>query len=191
MTHDKKEKTGEEEEKKEEQSGDAGKTGDTGEPSAEPSDETKNLRGQLLRLKAEFDNYRRRVEREKEMRYRYGKQAVLSRVIDLVDVLDNAVRQSEDTSHPGKVVDGLKLLNREFTSFIEKEGIRPIESTGRKFDHDLHETVGFQEKEGTEDDTVLYEVQRGYMQDNEVLRHAKVIIVKNKKSNKDPESKGD
>jgi molecular chaperone GrpE len=114
----------------------------------ENKEEIQGLRSQLIRLKAEFDNYRKRVEKEKELRFSYGKQTVLMKLIDLVEIFNNAVEHTKDSKNLKEVVKGLKLIHKEFMSFIMKEGIKPIETTGLKFNPDLHEIVGFKQNNG-------------------------------------------
>jgi len=142
--------------------------------------EIRDLRGQLIRLKAEFDNYRRRVEKEKELRFSYGKQSILTKLIDLVEIFDKAVEHTKDSRNAGDVAEGLKLIHKEFVSFITKEGVKPMETTGTKFNHNLHEIVGFEETGADKEDIILKEVQRGDLCDGEPIRPAKVIVGRNK-----------
>lgn len=149
--------------------------------------EIQNLHGQIIRLKAEFDNYRKRVEKEKELRFSYGKQTILIKLIGLVDIFDNALNHAKDSKHLKDVADGLKLTHKEFTSFIAKEGVKPIETIGLKFNPDCHEIVGFEQSEDGKENIILHEVQRGYLCNDEVIRPAKVIVAK--KKDKTEESK--
>jgi molecular chaperone GrpE len=152
----------------------------------ENKEEIQGLRSQLIRLKAEFDNYRKRVEKEKELRFSYGKQTVLMKLIDLVEIFNNAVEHTKDSKNLKEVVKGLKLIHKEFMSFIMKEGIKPIETTGLKFNPDLHEIVGFKQNNGDEEENIiLQEVKPGYLCDDEVIRPAKVIVSKKEEETKE------
>jgi molecular chaperone GrpE len=146
--------------------------------------ELKDLNSQLLRLRAEFDNYRKRVEKEKEMSFNFGKQSVLFKLINLIDIFDNALKQFVKTENLdiNNVIEGIKLIHKEFISFILKEGICPIESIGKKFSPIYHEIVGYEYNDECEENTIIREIQTGYMCDEEVIRPAKVIVSKKNES---------
>jgi len=148
------------------------------EQESEKDKEIKNLYSQLLRLKAEFDNYRKRVEKEKQERFLYGKQVVLSKIVEFTDVFDKAVEVSANKNDIENILSGLELLRKEFYSFLEKEGIKFINSVGDKFDPNLHEVVGYELIEDKDEDIVLKEIQKGYKFEDYVLRPAKVIVSK-------------
>ncbi|MFN3966468.1 MAG: nucleotide exchange factor GrpE [Endomicrobiia bacterium] len=142
--------------------------------------EIKNLYSQLLRLRAEFDNYRKRVEKEKNERFLYGKQVILSKIVEFTDVFDKAIEVSKDKKDIENVLSGLELLRKEFYNFLEKEGIKFINSVGDKIDPNLHEVIGYELTEDKEDGIILKEIQKGYKFDDHVLRPAKVIVSKRK-----------
>ncbi len=151
-----------------------------GEVALEKDKEIKNLYSQLLRLKAEFDNYRKRVEKEKQERFLYGKQTVLSKIVEFTDIFDRAIEVSNDKRDIENILSGIALLRKEFYSFLEKEGIKFINSIGEKFDPNLHEVIGYEITEDKEDDIVIKEIQKGYKFEDYVLRPAKVIVSKKK-----------
>jgi molecular chaperone GrpE len=146
---------------------------------------------QLLRLRAEFDNYRKRVEKEKEHKFNIGKETVLIKVVDLVDIFDKALDSAKKTHNVKDTIHGLELLRKEFGTFLDKEGIKPIDCMGKKCDILFHEIIGTEETDDCAEDTVVKEVQKGYMFNNEdVIRSSKVIIAKpKKKKNKEEENK--
>ena len=148
------------------------------EQESEKDKEIKNLYSQLLRLKAEFENYRKRVEKEKQDRFLYGKQIVLSKIVEFTDIFDKAIEVSTDKKDIENILSGLELLRKEFYLFLEKEGIKFINSLGEKFDPNLHEVVGYELTEDKDEDIVLKEVQKGYKFGDYVLRPAKVIVSK-------------
>jgi molecular chaperone GrpE len=156
-------------------------------PEQQADNELQGLRSQLLRLKAEFDNYRRRVEKEKEMQYLYGKQSVLMKIVSLMDIFNNALKHTEDSQNIQQVKHGIKLLHKEFSSFISKEGIDPIPAVGKKFDPERHEIVGLEEtgEDGSEN-MILHEVQQGFASGDWIIRPSRVIVSKKKEKTENP-----
>ncbi|PIV52601.1 MAG: nucleotide exchange factor GrpE [Elusimicrobia bacterium CG02_land_8_20_14_3_00_37_13] len=152
----------------------------------EKEEENQNLYNQLLRLRAEFDNYRRRTEEEKNRKFILGKETILIELIGLIDIFDKAIDSADKSSDIKKVVEGIHILHKEFVSFLKKEGVQPVETKNRKFDTNYHEIVEYEESDEIEEGSILKEVQRGYIFQNDVIRPAKVIV--SKKSVK-PETK--
>ncbi|MBI3549369.1 MAG: nucleotide exchange factor GrpE [Elusimicrobia bacterium] len=140
---------------------------------------------QLLQLKAEFENYRKRIDRERPEYVKLGKAQLWERLLPVYDVLFQAHEQVLKLSSAGagdakSVVAGLELVFKEFTRIFESEGISPIETVGKPFNHDSHDVLGTVETEEHPDGTVVEELQRGYMWQGRVLRPAKVRIAKAK-----------
>jgi molecular chaperone GrpE len=155
--------------------------------------QNKELYRQLLYLKAEFDNFRRRTEEEKEKKFFLGKVNVVEKIISLyemfslaIDSIKNIERQNSSNSEIKQVLEGIKLLYKEFENFFEKEGIKKIDCLGKQFDHTYQEVVEFEENKDMEDNTVIGVISDGYIMsfDDEeyVLRPAKVKVVKNTKT---------
>src|SRR5437773_4726673 len=114
---------------------------------------------QLLRLKAEFENFRKRVEREKTEARAWGKQEVLMELISLVDVFEQAMVQAHKAQDLKQVVHGVEMLHKSFAQFLKTEGLQPIDVVGKPFDPHLAEAL---EQEEVEDDRVgqvLNEIQ--------------------------------
>jgi len=132
---------------------------------------------QLLRLKAEFENYRRRVEKEKEKIYLRGKETILIKLITILDTLEQAERNIISTSKIEDVREGLKLIHTDFVSFLKDEGVEPIETIGKKFDPQFHEVIEHEETD-KEEGLILEELQKGYIFNGLVIRPTKVKIAK-------------
>ncbi|HAH08203.1 MAG TPA: nucleotide exchange factor GrpE [Elusimicrobia bacterium] len=159
-------------------------------PSA-PSDKEKELFDQILRLKADFENYRKRVDRDKPSWERHGKVQLLGKLLPLYDVLlsahEQAVRHGETLAKAddgqktvSELVRGLELIFKEFTKLFESEGVKVVETVGKPFDFNLHEVLGQVETDAHPEGTVVEELARGYTLDGAVLRPAKVRIAKKK-----------
>lgn len=136
---------------------------------------------QLLRLKAEFENYRKRVEKEKEKIYLHGKETILLKLAAVLDTLEQAEKSLQNKNEKLKtedIISGLKLIILDFRNFLGNEGLEPIESVGKKFDPHFHEVVEQEEREDLEEGIILEELQKGYLFNEHVIRPAKVKIAK-------------
>lgn len=161
---------------------------------AEKDKLAKEYYDQLLRLKAEFENYRKRVDREKAELARYAKSEMLGRLLALFDVLSAA--HAEIGKNPGAdgkqrveaLSRGVEMLLKEFQKLFSSEGVQPMDAQGKAYDHERHDVMGAVEREDLEDGTVVDVLQPGYLLDGKVLRHAKVRI--SKKPAKKDDSKG-
>ncbi len=140
---------------------------------------------QLIRLRADFDNFRKRTEREKAEAQAWGKQQIVLPLLSLIDVLDQAISQARTAKDPGQIVKGLEFLQKGFTSFLKSEGIEPIEAVGKAFDPHLAEAVDQQEVDGDDVGNVLGEIQKGYRFQGRVLRPSRVRVGIAKKDAKD------
>ena len=96
---------------------------------------------QLLRLQAEFDNYRKRVEKEKAEARQWGKQDVLMPLLSLVDIFEQAISQAQHAKDVKQVSQGLGFLYKNFASFLKTEGLTPIDVVGKDYDPHLAEAV--------------------------------------------------
>lgn len=135
------------------------------------------LTDRLIRLHAEFENYRRRMQREKEEVALYGNQRLL---LNLLPVLDNLERALATPPTPGdeRLRQGVELTARSFQAILEKEGITPIEAVGTPFDPNLHEAMMTEEDPEQEDGVVLAEFQKGYRLGDRVIRASMVKVNK-------------
>jgi molecular chaperone GrpE len=131
---------------------------------------------QLLRLRAEFDNFRKRSEREKADARMYGKQEVLMPILSLIDVFEQALAQARAAKDHRQVVKGLEMLHKNFGQFLKTEGIEALSVVGKPFDPQLSEAVEQQETDDGDVGKVLGEIQRGYAYRGQVLRPSRVRV---------------
>jgi molecular chaperone GrpE len=158
---------------------------DPGSPEAQPAsddnealaaleEECASLKDQLLRSRAEFENFRKRTSREVE---RIRKTAAESLIHELLAVLDNlelALRNAEDPKDP--MVQGVRLVHRQFMETLARNGLEPIEALGQRFDPNVHEAVAQAPSDAVEPDRVIEEFQRGYRLGGQILRPSKVLV---------------
>ncbi len=136
--------------------------------------EKQELTGRLLRLQADFDNYRKRMRMEKETLEEYANFGFIQKLLPVLDNLERASSASAEARDA--VVEGLSMITRQFTEILEKEGVVPIECRGKPFDPNYHEAV-LQEKDSEHaPGTVLQEIQKGYLMKDKVLRVSMVKV---------------
>ena len=137
-------------------------------------DELRREHDMYLRALADFDNYRKRVERERSPPDRSGKREVLRSLLDVLDNFDRAFSHIGDA--PSSVSQGVRLLQRQILALLEAQGVLPLKSLGETFNPELHEAIGTVKSEEVEPGAVADEVQRGYRWGDEVLRPARVRV---------------
>jgi len=143
---------------------------------------------QLLHLKAEFENYRKRVDRDRPEWVQMGRAALLDKLLPLYDLLLQAherIAKAPAGDANEDIAKGLELIFKEFTKVFESEGVAVIESVGKPYHYDLHEALGSVETDQYPEGTVIEELQKGYTFKGKVLRPARVRIAKaiNKEDN--------
>jgi molecular chaperone GrpE len=138
---------------------------------------------QILRLQADFENYRKRSEKEKKDYLDWGKEKILLRQVGISDVLQQALRSAKSGNNIESVIAGLEMINKEFSKVLKEEGVEEIQC--ETFDPNTCEALEYVESE-KEDGRVLEVYQRGYKINGRLARVAKVRVAKNIKP---PESR--
>ncbi|HEY2974776.1 MAG TPA: nucleotide exchange factor GrpE [Pyrinomonadaceae bacterium] len=136
--------------------------------------DTERERG--LRMLAEFDNYRRRTKQERALAEQDGKREVLLALLDVMDDFDRALLHVGDASDA--VAGGLRLIHQRFNDVLQSNGITPFDSEGKPFDPTVHEAMTVIDSDGEESGTVYTEHRRGYFINGELLRPARVAVLK-------------
>jgi len=138
----------------------------------EKNQKIEELTDTLKRLQAEFENFKKRVDREKIEFVKYAHADVIASMLFVLDSFEIALKNTTDKE---KFVEGVKIIYAQLYSVLEAEGLKPIKATGEKFDPYKHEVLMKQESEKPEG-TVLEEFQKGYMLNDKVLRFSKVKV---------------
>jgi molecular chaperone GrpE len=138
------------------------------------------LQDRHLRLQAEFDNYRKRQQREREELNRQAKERILGELPAVVDNLERALRHAGAAgAAPETLAQGVELVGKQLQEVLTRFGVEPIAAIGSKFDPRLHEAMARIETAGDPPDgTVTEEYRRGYLLDGKVLRPALVAVAK-------------
>ena len=138
--------------------------------------EKNELADRLLRTMAEFDNYRKRVTREKEGLVKYGIERISLEILPVVDNFERALEQSQQATDVDPVIDGLKMILKQLVTALEKFEIKPFNSIGEQFSPEIHEAMAQQEHPDHADNSVIEQLQKGYMLGKKMLRPARVIV---------------
>jgi len=139
----------------------------------------------LLRLAAEFDNYRKRVEKEKEELVKFGKEELLIELLGILDSFDLAVTATKNEKNQERSIrEGVELIRKQLRELLEKEGIKKIDSVGQQFDPDLHHAVEYQESDKHKDNEIIQEIRPGYLIHERAIRPAMVVVARAKKQDK-------
>jgi len=136
--------------------------------------EKEELMHRLLRLQADFDNFRKRTRAEKEEMVDYAAFDLVCRLLPVIDNLERACVSTETCSQG--LVEGIVMITRQFKDLLEKEGVKAIECKGKTFDPAYHEAVMREESSDHAPDTVVDELQKGYMIKDRVLRPSMVKV---------------
>jgi molecular chaperone GrpE len=141
---------------------------------------------QLVRLKADFENYRRRSEKEKKDCLDWGKEKILVKQISIDDVLQQALESAKAGNNIESIIVGLEMISKEFSKMLKEEGVEEIQC--EKFDPNMCEALDYSES-GEEDGKVLEIYQKGYKMNGKLIRAAKVKVSKNSKDKVETEIK--
>jgi molecular chaperone GrpE len=139
-------------------------------------DEVRHEHEMYLRALADFDNYRRRVERDRAGAARAGKKELLLSLLEVLDSFDRALDHVGGA--PDAFLEGLRAIHRKMLSLLEAQGVTPIDTLREPFDPELHEAVGSVVSDEYEAGSIVDEVQRGYRWGGELLRAPRVRVVR-------------
>jgi molecular chaperone GrpE len=142
-----------------------------------PDAELAELKDRYVRLYAEFDNYRKRLQKEKEELIKYGNESLLDGLLPVIDNLEMALKHATDTTDG--LVKGVEITLRELLRVLEKFGVVPIPAAGRTFDPAVHHAMSQVERADLADKTVVEEFRKGYTYGDRVLRPSLVAVSKN------------
>ncbi|MEM7826850.1 MAG: nucleotide exchange factor GrpE [Candidatus Aenigmatarchaeota archaeon] len=135
---------------------------------------------QIKYLQADFDNYRKSLEKEKEKIREFANESLIKELLIILDDFESALHFVENE----KSKEGLNMLYRKFFKILEDHGLKKIEALGKKFDPYYHEAI-LKERSDKDDGIILEEIQPGYMLKSKVIRHSKVKVAENKPSKSD------
>ena len=143
----------------------------------DPRDEKiEELTDQLKRLMAEFENYRKRTEKEKAQTYDLGASNVLLKLLPVVDNFERGIASIPEDERESAVYTGMDMIYKQLEKTLEDLGVTPMDAEGKPFDPNLHNAVMQAADERYPDGSVVMELQKGYIYKDSVLRHAMVSV---------------
>ncbi|WP_053228420.1 nucleotide exchange factor GrpE [Spirochaeta cellobiosiphila] len=143
----------------------------------ELEEENSELKNQYLRKQADFENYRKRMAREKQEAIKYANTSLLTDLIGVIDNFELAIKSTESSQDFNSFHEGIQMIEKQFTSMLEqKHGLTRYESTGEVFDPSKHEAIAMTDSEEHTESVVLEDFQKGYLLNDRVIRPAKVRV---------------
>jgi molecular chaperone GrpE len=141
-------------------------------------EEADNNMNKLRYLMADFDNYRKRMERQTESKINQGKAELILKFVSIHDDLYRAIETARQGKSDQVVIQGLEGILRNVESLFDAEGVKEIETTGTPFDPNIHDAISFKYDDTVPENTVISEIRKGYMMSDKVLRPSLVEISK-------------
>ena len=148
----------------------------TPDPLAELAEQKADLQDRLLRLQAEFDNFRKRIERERMEFAEYAGEQTVRALLPILDDFERALKAAAPSGGSDEFVRGVELIYNRFLDVLKKQGLEPISAEGEQFDPHQHQAIGRVESPDHEDGTIVQEFQRGYNFKGRLLRPAMVQV---------------
>jgi len=144
----------------------------------ELEDQLKQAEDRVLRTAADAENFKKRLQREKEEQTRYANETFMRELLPVIDNLERALQHSATAPNQEGLVDGLNMTLKGFIDTLARFGCTVLEAIGKTFDPNFHEAVSQEESSKVGPNTVLKELQKGYMLKERLLRPAMVIVSK-------------
>ncbi|MDG5470865.1 nucleotide exchange factor GrpE [Jeotgalibacillus sp. ET6] len=129
-----------------------------------------------LRLRADFDNYRRRIQKEEEAKEKYRAQSLITNILPALDNFERALTIDSSDDSTGSLLKGMQMVHSSLLQALKEEGLEVIEAVGQPFDPNLHQAVMQVSEEGVESNTVVEEFQKGYRLKDRVIRPSMVKV---------------
>ena len=145
--------------------------------SARLTEELKEMSEKYLRLYAEFDNYKKRVNKDKEELLKYGQESILYELLTVIDNLELALKHASDEVSTG-LIQGVEITYKELMKTLEKFGLTAVEAEGENFDPSVHHAMSQVERDDVEENIVVEEYRKGYKLKDKVLRPSLVSVSK-------------
>jgi molecular chaperone GrpE len=152
------------------------------------AEEAKSLNDKYLRLAAEFDNYKRLIQRDQRDQIRFGNESLLKELLPVVDNLERAIKASREGGHNEALIQGVDLTLKQLTGALTRFHVTPVQTIGQPFDPATHQAVVSIASEKVPAQHVLDELQRGYLLHDRILRAAMVSVSTGQAENGAPEA---
>lgn len=134
------------------------------------------LNERIVRLTADFDNFRKRAQREKDEARQFANQGLLEKLLPVLDNFEMALTAVKGADP--SVRDGVQMILDQLLGVLKESGVEPVDATGQPFDPNLHDALSQEETTEVEEGTVVQQVQRGYKLNDRLVRPARVVVAK-------------
>ncbi len=134
------------------------------------------LTDRLMRQMAEFDNFRKRTEREKAQMFDSGAGDIIEKILPVIDDMERGLAALNDEEKETSFAKGMEMIYKKFIGILNNAGVEPIDAAGKEFDPNFHNAVMQSPSDEVESGYVVQELQKGYMYKEKVLRHSMVIV---------------
>lgn len=140
-------------------------------------EQIEDLSDRLKRQMAEFDNFRKRTEKEKTQMFDMGARTIIEKILPVVDNFERGLAALSEDEKENAFVDGMDKVYKQLLTELDAAGVKPIEAVGKEFDPEFHNAVMQVESDEYESGVVAQELQKGYMYKDSVVRHSMVAVV--------------
>lgn len=140
-------------------------------------EQIEDLSDRLKRQMAEFDNFRKRTEKEKTQMFDMGARTIIEKILPVVDNFERGLAAVSEDEKENAFVDGMDKVYKQLLTELDAAGVKPIEAVGKEFDPEFHNAVMQLESDEYESGVVAQELQKGYMYKDSVVRHSMVAVV--------------
>lgn len=140
-------------------------------------EEIENLTDRLKRQMAEFENFRKRTEKEKGQMFDMGARTIVEKILPVIDNFERGLASVPEENQDDPFVSGMQMVYKQLMTELEAAGVKAIECAGEEFNPDFHNAVMQVESEELESGTIAQELQKGYMYKDSVVRHSMVSVV--------------
>ena len=142
----------------------------------EAQEQIDELSERVIRLTADYDNYRKRAQRDKAEVRQFANQGILEKLLPVLDNFEMAIVAVKDAD--SSVRDGVQMIYDQLLSVLKAEGVEPIDAVGERFDPNIHEAISQEESEEAEEGEVIRQIQRGFSLNDRLVRPARVVVAK-------------
>ena len=150
--------------------------GDGEQPSSSPDNDVRAAQERYLRLAAEFENYKKRAQKDQDEYRKYSNERLLKELLPVIDNLQRALQHGRSSGDQGGVLQGIELTSKKALEILSRFGVKPIPSVGLPFDPAVHEAVAKVNGKGHKPNSIVEEFEKGYYLHDRVLRPAMVTV---------------
>ena len=146
------------------------------DPTATMQADLDRFRDLALRSQADFDNYKKRAQREKEEAIKFANSSLLERLIAIVDNFELGLTAARAEGEKSPIYSGMSMVLKQLTDFLADNGLQPIDAEGQKFDPNLHEAIAHEPSADVAEGVVIRQTRRGYRLKDRLLRPSSVVV---------------